>query len=179
MWCKKVTNEYFYILIIKLLFFLISPSISENTNGGFSIDSLSRKLLEKKIKAIFDICLQNKNDTLVVSAFSCGVYGCPPDIVASIFKEVFNQYGKINKLIIISIFFIKNFYLKKKDGCLDYFVFSLIEDVNSFKDHNPEGNVKPFSTYFKLPVQKITEGELSDQEANKEKEEQSTKEKEN
>eukprot|EP01091_Cochliopodium_minus_P015435 TRINITY_DN5497_c0_g1_i1.p1 TRINITY_DN5497_c0_g1~~TRINITY_DN5497_c0_g1_i1.p1 ORF type:complete len:379 (+),score=109.07 TRINITY_DN5497_c0_g1_i1:222-1358(+) len=115
-----------------------SPSISENKSGGFSIDTLSRKLLEKKIRAIFDICLQNKNDCLVVSAFSCGVYGCPPDVVSSIFREVYSQY----------------------DGCLDHLVFSLIEDTNSFKDHNPEGNVKPFSKTFKIPVQKIVNGEL-------------------
>jgi hypothetical protein len=32
-------------------------------------------------------------------------------------------------------------------------IFAILEDHNSFKDHNPEGNLKPFSDVFGVPVE--------------------------
>ena len=65
------------------------------------------------------------------------------------------------------IFFGFNLIFKKKDGCLEYLVFSLIEDVNSFQEHNPLGNVKPFANTFNLPVHKIEEDKMVEREEEK------------
>jgi hypothetical protein len=42
--------------------------------------------------------------------------------------------------------------IKKYEGCFELIAFSIIEDSNSGKEHNPEGNVKPFSKVFKCDV---------------------------
>ena len=113
-----------------------SPNV-ENKGGNFIVDNLSFNLLTKKVRVILEMALQNGNECIIISAFSCGVYGCPPSVVAQIFKNVLKTY----------------------EGCFESVVFSLIEDNNSFKDHNPEGNVLPFSKVFGVPVCVIDEEE--------------------
>lgn len=46
----------------------------------------------------------------------------PPKHVAEIFREAIKEF----------------------DGCYKHITFAIIEDHNSRKLHNPEGNVKPF-----------------------------------
>jgi uncharacterized protein (TIGR02452 family) len=60
----------------------------------------------------------------VLGAFGCGAYATPPEQMAEIFRDVLTS-GKYN-------------------GCFNTIVFPIIDDHNSHKDHNPEGNFKPF-----------------------------------
>jgi len=81
--------------------------------------------LMKKIKTIFQIALLNGHDSIVLSAFGCGVpFGFHnPHHIAYLFKYA-----------IITSF----------NGCFKKIVFAIIEDENSIGESNPEGNLQPF-----------------------------------
>ena len=87
-----------------------------------------KDVLRGKIKQIFDIALENGNDSIVLSAFGCGAYGTPPKIVAKLFHEVIEseEYKNLFKEI----------------------VFAIINLPSTNGAHNPEGNFKPFKREF-------------------------------
>eukprot|EP01080_Neovahlkampfia_damariscottae_P005020 gene5020-8618_t len=41
----------------------------------------------KKMESIFEIALENGHDSIVLSAFGCGAYCCPPKHIAELFKQ--------------------------------------------------------------------------------------------
>jgi hypothetical protein len=45
--------------------------------------------------------------------------------------------------------------IKEFDGYFKFIIFSIIEDHNSFKEHNPDGNLPPFSKVFNSEILKI------------------------
>jgi uncharacterized protein (TIGR02452 family) len=85
-------------------------------------------VLKIKIRQMFDIALENGNDSLVLSAFGCGAYGTPPKEMARLFHEVIES--------------------KKYKGVFKKIVFAIINLPSTNGDHNPEGNFKPFSDEF-------------------------------
>ena len=84
-----------------------------------------RKLMNNKIHTILSIALANGHDSLVLSAFGCGAYGCPPNQVAHMFLEKLlsgDFCGKFKKV-----------------------VFAIIED------HNSNGqNYRAFANVFNV-----------------------------
>jgi uncharacterized protein (TIGR02452 family) len=68
------------------------------------------------------------HDSIVLGAFGCGAYANPPHHIASLFKEVFAE--------------------REFKGYFKTLVFSIIDDHNSRKEHNPDGNVLPFLNVF-------------------------------
>lgn len=93
----------------------------ELKNGKMNKSDISK--MKNKIKVIFEVALANSHENLVLSAFGCGAYGNPPEQIALIFKELLNN---------------------EYDGCFKKIVFSIFDDHNSYKEHNPNGNYKPF-----------------------------------
>ena len=83
-----------------------------------------------KIKTMFDLAIANNNDAIVLGAFGCGAYHNPPSEIAKLFKEVIDNDGYKNKFSKI--------------------VFAIIDDKNSYRWHNPEGNLKPFIETFNI-----------------------------
>lgn len=77
---------------------------------------------------MLNIGLENGHDCIVLSAFGCGVYANPPTHVAELFKEVIYSKDFVNRYRMI--------------------VFAILGDANSFKEHNPEGNIIPFAKVF-------------------------------
>ena len=63
-----------------------------------------------------------------MGVFGCGAYSNPPNHMAELFKEVFCEEEFSGKFKII--------------------VFSIFDDHNSYKEHNPNGNVLPFIEVF-------------------------------
>lgn len=76
---------------------------------------------------IFEIAIENGQNAIVLSAFGSGAYGCPPKHMAQLWKEVLKDY---------SCHFIQ-------------ICFGIIDDTNSFRDHNPDGNLTPYRQVFK------------------------------
>jgi uncharacterized protein (TIGR02452 family) len=71
------------------------------TNGRFSAGDAA--VLRKKIDLLCQIALKNGNDCLVLSAWGCGAYGCPPEHVAEIFRDAISEYNGLFKKIVFAI----------------------------------------------------------------------------
>jgi uncharacterized protein (TIGR02452 family) len=99
-----------------------------NRNGALYIADNLVEPTKEKIRTILRIASKYKHDTLVLGAFGCGAFANPPNHMAELFKEVFaeKEFASSFKLI----------------------VFSIFEDHNSSRAHNPDGNVLPFWEVF-------------------------------
>ena len=83
---------------------------------------------KSKISMMLDIPMINGVDVLVLSSFGCGAFGNPPQEMAMLFKEVLDEPKYKN-------------HFKKV-------VFAILDDHNAHREHNPEGNLKPFINVF-------------------------------
>eukprot|EP00929_Paragymnodinium_shiwhaense_P052238 TRINITY_DN26173_c2_g2_i1.p1 TRINITY_DN26173_c2_g2~~TRINITY_DN26173_c2_g2_i1.p1 ORF type:complete len:376 (+),score=80.26 TRINITY_DN26173_c2_g2_i1:99-1226(+) len=85
--------------------------------------------LEAKIRAILRAAHHTGSTAVVLSAFGCGAFCNPPTHVAELFKKV----------LLEPLFM----------GKFEHIVFSILEDHNSKKSHNPNGNFQPFKAVFR------------------------------
>lgn len=85
-------------------------------------------MIKNKIRTILRIGLQNGHDSLVLGALGCGAFCNPPQHIALLFHETLNEHEFANKYKHIS--------------------FAILEDPNSFQEHNKEGNVWYFEHQF-------------------------------
>lgn len=99
------------------------------TSDGLIVDSLVEGV-KNKIRTVFRIALRHRHDSLVLGAWGCGAFCNPPRHMARLFHEVMREREFKNKF--------------KK------IVFAIIEDHNSRKAHNPEGNLLPFQREFQI-----------------------------
>ena len=102
------------------------PALDENGD----VADWVKEVLTDKIKQIFDIALENANDSLVLSAFGCGAYGTPPKIVAKLFHDVMDS--------------------EDYKGRFKAICFAIINLPSTNGTHNPEGNFKPFKDEFSV-----------------------------
>ncbi|MDE6554107.1 MAG: TIGR02452 family protein [Muribaculaceae bacterium] len=120
--CKLLDNpEYVSVITVAAM---NRPEID-------SMGKISGHLIEgvkNKIRTIFRIALRHCHDSLVLGAWGCGAFCNPPEHIASLFHEVLNEMEFKNKFRKI--------------------VFAILEDHNSRKAHNPEGNLRPFQKEF-------------------------------
>ena len=84
--------------------------------------------IKNKIRQIFDIALENGHDSLVLSAFGCGVYCTPPEQMAKLFHDVLES--------------------KRHKGAFKVIHFAIIDVPSTNGTHNPQGNLKPFKDVF-------------------------------
>lgn len=106
---------------------VIRPRIDEVT--GMMANGFPR-MVKRKIRQIFRIAILNHHSKLVLGAFGCGAFKNPPKHVALLFEEVLNEPEFKNSF---------------EEIC-----FAILEDNNSRREHNPEGNLKPFVERFGL-----------------------------
>jgi len=106
------------------------PPTETNSQGQLVLSKKIAKDMKKKIHAIFEIALSNNHDSIVLSAFGCGAYGNPPNHIAELFKDVIQEFRGHFKCII----------------------FSILDDDNTGKSHNPLGNLLPFANTFQTTV---------------------------
>jgi len=83
---------------------------------------------KEKIRTILRIAGKYGHNALVLSAFGCGAFCNPPGHIALLFREIFSESE-----------FKSRFTLA---------VFAIIDDHNTRKAHNPQGNVMPFQEIF-------------------------------
>lgn len=67
-------------------------------------------LMKNKIRQLFKIAYKYGHDSLVLSAWGCGVWGGPSNEIAELFKEVIKDYDKCFRVIFFSILDDKNNY---------------------------------------------------------------------
>lgn len=99
---------------------LIMPKSDENS----LMSDEDAAHMKERIRTILRIGADNDIKALVLSAFGCGVYLNPPKQVASLFKEVIEEYEFKNRFDVIA--------------------FAIINDSNSPKG----GNYLPFASVF-------------------------------
>jgi uncharacterized protein (TIGR02452 family) len=85
-------------------------------------------LTKDKIRAIFRIAILNKHSKLILTAFGCGAYNNPASHVAEIFKEVIDE--------------------EEFKHSFEEIAFCILDDHNSIRPDNKEGNYKPFVNIF-------------------------------
>lgn len=85
-------------------------------------------IMKRKIKTILRIALMNKKTKLVLGAFGCGAFCNPPKHVALMFKEILDS--------------------EEFKNAFEEICFAILDDSNTGKEHNPEGNYKPFVDVF-------------------------------
>lgn len=105
--------------------FIAVPALSRPTidNDGLIVPELIEPF-KNKMRTLFRIGLQHGHDALILGAWGCGVFRCPPRHVARLFHEVMMENEFKNRYHTI--------------------VFAIIEDNNS----KGEGNYKPFAEEF-------------------------------
>lgn len=101
------------------------------TQDGMIVETLVEPI-KHKIRTIFRIGLAHGHDALVLGALGCGAFRNPPHHIARLFHEVMNEPEFANKYKRI--------------------VFAILEDHNSHKAHNAEGNFLPFKREFQSEV---------------------------
>jgi uncharacterized protein (TIGR02452 family) len=89
-----------------------------------------------RMRTIFSIALENKHDSIVLSAFGCGAFKNPPEAISFLFHEIIENEFK---------------------NCFKSIVFAIIEDHNSRTIYNENGNVNPFCEEFQIKKVKIND----------------------
>jgi uncharacterized protein (TIGR02452 family) len=118
----KLLNEPFFIDVITI------PAVRRPQLENGKLPAWVIDVLKIKISHMFDIALENGNDSLVLSAFGCGSYGTPPKEMARLFHEVIDN--------------------EKYKGAFKKIVFAIINLPGTNVEHNPEGNFIPFKEEF-------------------------------
>lgn len=95
--------------------------------NGMIVDHLLEPI-RHKIRTILRIGLVHGHDSLVLGALGCGAFHNPPAQIARLFHEVLMEKEFADKYRHIS--------------------FAILEDHNSHRDHNREGNYLPFKREF-------------------------------
>ncbi len=62
------------------------------------------KLLDRRIRRIFEAALRERADVLVLGAFGCGAFRNPPELVASVFRRAVEEYGAYFEAIEFAVF---------------------------------------------------------------------------
>ena len=92
---------------------------------GRKLNAGAKEIFKRKVEQMLNLALAWGNDSVVLGAFGCGAYGTPPEDMANIFKEVISSTDYYDKF--------------------ERIVFAILDDGNSHKEHNPNGNFKPFN----------------------------------
>lgn len=62
------------------------------------------KILEKRVRKIFDVAVFYNNDVLILGAFGCGAFMNPPNLVAKVFNNVMKDYIRKFEIIEYAIY---------------------------------------------------------------------------
>ena len=101
------------------------PQLSDSNHLAYNMIEGTKN----KMRTILRIGLQKGHDSLVLGALGCGAFRNPPVHIAQLFHEVFEEKEFKNKFRLIS--------------------FAILDDHNSHRSHNREGNFIPFAREFK------------------------------
>lgn len=105
----------------------VAAEINESRDAE-RLPSWMVRLQKDKIRTILRIGLLNGHRTFILGAFGCGAYGNPPEQMAILFREVFEEPEFKNKC--------------------EHIVFAILDDRNAHRAHNPRGNYAPFADVF-------------------------------
>ena len=99
-------------------------------------------ITKNKIRTIFRIALKHGHDSIVLGALGCGAFCNPPAHIARLFHEVMEEAEFKNHFKML--------------------LFAIIEDHNSRRRHNPDGNLIPFMREFGCIIEEVEQEESQD-----------------
>lgn len=108
--------------------FIAVPAIRRPSLRDDDYNYHDRNQMINKIRCIFSLAACYGHDSVILSAFGCGAYQNPPNLVARYFNEVLNLPEFSNRFSRV--------------------IFAIFDDHNSRQSHNPHGNVTPFAQQF-------------------------------
>ena len=83
---------------------IITCASIKNDTFGTRLSPSNTNLMFDKIFSIFDIAHEHSYKKLVLSAFGCGGFACPPEHVSKIFKNIIDLFDGVFEEIIFAIF---------------------------------------------------------------------------
>lgn len=127
---RNTENENYDFLSKPFLIDVISVAAIRKPKYNKNLELSEEDIIKEKnkIRTIFNIALKHGNDSLVLGAFGCGAFKTPPKAMAKCFHEVINEKEYKNKFKVIA--------------------FAIINSNSNYREHNPEGNFKPFKEEF-------------------------------
>jgi len=105
-----------------------NPPLLKDGNGLYWLTDKMEKGTKNKIRTIYRIALSNGHTQLVLGAFGCGAFKNPPLHIAKLFHEILDE--------------------KEFSSSFTHIVFAIIDNHNSHKWFNPQGNFIPFKNEF-------------------------------
>lgn len=92
-------------------------------------------LFERRIRNIFEVCIENDVEVLILGAFGCGAFHNPPDIVADAFRNVLLEKRYINA-------FDEVVFAVKRSECICSNIEAFERNFSAFPNINYDGNEK-------------------------------------
>jgi len=130
------SDYYTFLPVPKVLPMVAVPALRHPSlvkrAGNYWLNEADFDLVKVKIRLMFKLAAVKGHDAIVLSAWGCGAYANPPLCIATAFKAVLEE--------------------EEFSNCLQRVVFSIFNDQNARKAHNPEGNLVPFAQVFNTPV---------------------------
>lgn len=119
-------NGYYLLSTPYQTSFISVAAIKRPLLTNNKMNDIDLSVTKEKIRKFFGLAYEKGHVNMVLSAFGCGSYGNPPEQISKLFKEVIDEY---------------NGYFKE-------ITFAIFDDHNSYREHNPDGNLKPFKKVF-------------------------------
>eukprot|EP01084_Bolivina_argentea_P197630 338638_1 len=107
--------------------FIIGCMIRHPKYNNKNVQKINNIICDK-IRSIFRVSLYYKHDSIVLTAWGCGDFGNKPKDIAGLFKQVIDEKEFRNRFKTI--------------------VFAILDDHNSNRSHNRDGNIIPFIKVF-------------------------------
>nr|QBK86669.1 MAG: protein of unknown function DUF2263 [Marseillevirus LCMAC102] len=83
---------------------IITCAAVKNKILGNTMNPKDISIMKIKIELLYQTAILHNYSTLILSAFGCGGFGCPPEHVSQLFKYVNNKYQGCIKNVIFAIF---------------------------------------------------------------------------
>lgn len=105
-YCGKAATGFLYMEQPETLDMIAAPALSFprlSHNYKQFKNQADVEVLENKIRMLFYAGVQSGNDVLVLSAWGCGAFGCPPQHVGRIFRKICDEQKGLFKRIVFAI----------------------------------------------------------------------------
>lgn len=105
-----------------------APNLMRDQSDHYWLEESFIEPTKRKIRTMFNIALLHNHQNLVLGAFGCGAFENPPNHIALLFDEVLKEQAYHNRF--------------------SHIIFAILDNHNSYKWFNPEGNLRPFQAVF-------------------------------
>ena len=99
---KGMDYQYARIKPFKISF-IAAPAVNAPGLINGKLSEKDYELMKNKIKMLFEVSYLNNHNCIILSAWGCGAYRCPPKEISKIFKEVIEEYKSYFEFLMFAI----------------------------------------------------------------------------